>query len=225
MAEDAREPAAPAADGGTAARPDRTAATRQALVKAALALFLERGFKATRMSDVAAAAGLAKGTTYLHFKDKESLFADVLRGVLTETGGRRRIGRPRPDEPTRAFLLRTVPPILRELQASGRFGILYLMAREGPQFPAVADTYHETVIVPVLRLVRIYARRAERRGEVRSDALSRLPIIFVAPAILSALWNNLFGRASPLDVAAVFEGYLDLLFGPAPAGSDGPQQT
>ena len=61
--------------------PAKTAATRQALVEAGLAIFLERGYGATRMSDVAGQAGFGKGTIYLHFADKTVLFSAVLAQV------------------------------------------------------------------------------------------------------------------------------------------------
>lgn len=203
--------------------PAKTAATRRALVDAALATFLEHGFAATRMDDVAARAGLAKGTIYLHFTDKAALFAGVLREVMLRARSGRPAPRPRPDESTRDFLLRAVPPVLRDLQASGRFGVLYLVVAEAPRFPELVDVYRDVAIAPVLRLVLLYAGRAERRGELRTDALSRFPILLAAPAVLAALWNNLFGRAKPLDVAAVFEAYLSLVFhGPAPAGVPAP---
>lgn len=193
--------------------PAKTAATRRALVQAAAASFLEHGFSATRMSDVAERAGVAKGTIYLHFTDKAALFAGVLRGVMLEARAGQRAARPKPDEHTRDFLLRVVPPVLRDLQASGRFGVLYLVMAEGPRFPELADIYRTVAIAPVLRLVRLYAARAERRGELRSNALSRLPLLLVAPAVLAALWNNLFGRTEPLDVAAAFEAFVGLIFG------------
>ncbi len=197
---------------GRGPSPAKTAATRRALVEAALGAFLEDGFEATRMGDVAARAGLAKGTAYLHFASKEALFADVLREVILDARARRPLGRPRPDEPTRDFLMRTMPPALHELQRTGRFRILYVVMTEGPRFPDLTRTYREIVIAPVLRLVRLLATRAERRGELRTDALTRLPMLLVAPAVVTALWNLVFAGDEPLDMAAVAAAYLDLVF-------------
>ena len=89
-----------------------------------------------------------------------------------------------------------------------------LVIAEGARFPELTEIYRSVAIAPVLRLVRIHAARAERRGEVRSDALSRLPMLLAAPVVTGALWNSLFGRDDPLDIAALFGGYLDLLFTP-----------
>jgi len=49
------------------------------LTAAALALFVEKGFAATRLEDVAALAGVSKGTLYLYFDSKEALFKAVIQ--------------------------------------------------------------------------------------------------------------------------------------------------
>lgn len=55
---------------------------REEIVEAAIKLFGRRGFEATRADDIAAAAGLAKGTLYLYFKSKEAIYgATVTRAV------------------------------------------------------------------------------------------------------------------------------------------------
>src|SRR3979411_298891 len=78
-----RSPAMPRA---TAPRPrkraDKSEARRQAIVAAALAEFCARGFAATRLDDVAKRAGVAKGTIYLHFRDKEALFREIVGTLL-----------------------------------------------------------------------------------------------------------------------------------------------
>src|SRR5579862_7279025 len=63
-------------------RTAQAAARREAILAAALDEFSARGFAAARLDDVAARAGVAKGTIYLHFKDKESLFQDLIRSRM-----------------------------------------------------------------------------------------------------------------------------------------------
>ena len=69
-------------------RAERTAERRAAIVEAALDEFIARGFTATRLDDVAKRAGVAKGTIYLHFKDKESMFEELIRTALVPMIGR-----------------------------------------------------------------------------------------------------------------------------------------
>ena len=66
-------------------RARRAAERRAAIVDAALDLFCEKGFAATRIEDVALRAGVAKGTVYLNFADKEALFEGIVRAVITPT--------------------------------------------------------------------------------------------------------------------------------------------
>src|SRR6187397_1166596 len=69
-------------------RAARAAERRQAILDAALDEFVARGFAATRLDDVANRAGVAKGTIYLHFKDKEALFQELIRTALVPLMGR-----------------------------------------------------------------------------------------------------------------------------------------
>ena len=71
--EDERDPATRGASAASN-RAERTAERRAAIVEAAFDEFVARGFTATRIDDIAKRAGVAKGTIYLHFKDKEALF-------------------------------------------------------------------------------------------------------------------------------------------------------
>ena len=63
-------------------RVERAAERRSAIIEAAMDEFIARGFAATRLDDVAKRAGVAKGTIYLHFKDKESMFEELIRTAI-----------------------------------------------------------------------------------------------------------------------------------------------
>src|SRR6185295_14297830 len=69
-------------------RAERAAERRAAIIEAALDEFVARGFTATRLDDIAKRAGVAKGTIYLHFKDKESMFEELIRTALVPLIGR-----------------------------------------------------------------------------------------------------------------------------------------
>src|SRR5215470_3910347 len=60
----------------------RKDARPEEIVNAALEEFVERGFAATRLEDVARRAGVTKGTLYLYFKNKEALFKAVVRQTI-----------------------------------------------------------------------------------------------------------------------------------------------
>src|ERR1700675_522645 len=73
--------ASPSKTPGT--RAIRSLARREAILHAALDEFSARGFAAARLDDVAKRAGVAKGTIYLHFRDKEALFQEIVRSLMT----------------------------------------------------------------------------------------------------------------------------------------------
>src|SRR5262245_47979027 len=81
----APSPQAGAAAQGEHASPraERQAQRREAILAAALDEFSARGFAATRLDDVAKRANVAKGTIYLYFRDKESLFQELVRSMLS----------------------------------------------------------------------------------------------------------------------------------------------
>ncbi|MET0443577.1 MAG: helix-turn-helix domain-containing protein [Pseudorhodoplanes sp.] len=61
----------------------RSQARREAILSAALDEFSGAGYAATRLDDVARRAGVAKGTIYLYFADKETLFQELARSMLS----------------------------------------------------------------------------------------------------------------------------------------------
>src|SRR5574337_1277603 len=68
-------------------REEKSAARREAILAAALNEFSARGFAAARLDDVAKRAGVAKGTIYLHFRDKETLIEEIVRAMLIPVVG------------------------------------------------------------------------------------------------------------------------------------------
>ncbi|WP_375461282.1 TetR/AcrR family transcriptional regulator [uncultured Enterovirga sp.] len=197
--------------------PDRkrasgAAARREAIVSAALAEFSEKGFAATRMDDVAKRAGVAKGTIYLNFTDKQALFEGILQQVLSSAVDRIATERPEPDENTGAFLRRVVVPILAGLPGSSRGEVIRLMISEGARVPDLASIYFRTVMAPGLAALQDLGGRATARGEAGGEVLARFPQLLFAPALVGIVWTSLFDRHLPLDVAGLVEAQLDLIF-------------
>src|SRR5206468_6187946 len=144
---------------------DRVAQTRQQILRAALDSFLEQGFEGTRMADVAARAGLAKGTLYLHFADKAALFEFVLRELVSAPIARF-AAEPAPDgEPVRAFLERLFLPLMRDVEESGRGAVLRLIITEGVRSPELAAMHRRLVIEPAMGAVRRKVEDAVARGD------------------------------------------------------------
>lgn len=181
------------------------------ILDAARAVFLEKGFAAARMDDVAARARVAKGTLYLHFESKEALFKALVASVATPPVEHME-ALLRDDRVESAELLRQAMGILvREILTTDRRFVLRLLLVEGHKFPEVMRFYHEAVISRAMRLISGIARRGVERGEFRHDALARFPQLLAAPMILAVLWEGLFEEVEPLDVEGLLRAQLDLL--------------
>jgi len=183
-----------------------------AILAAALEEFAARGFAATRLDDVARRAGVAKGTIYLYFRDKESLFQELVRTMLSPLVGAIEAA-PLRDLPIRAVVELIVDVFVNEIYPTHRKDVIRLIVAEGPRFPKLAEFYYREVIARVLPIVRARLALAVERGELKHDALARFPQLLVAPALLSILWSGLFGRFAPLDVRELMHAHVDLLFG------------
>lgn len=210
--------------GGSAPRGRARASRRNerhaAILAAALAEFAARGFAATRLDDVARRAGVAKGTIYLYFRDKEALFQELVRTMLSPLVGAIAAA-PLRDLPIRAVVEMIFDVFVNEIYATHRKDVIRLILAEGPRFPKLAEFYYREVIARVLPVIRARLALAVERGELAHDALARFPQLLVAPALLAVLWSGLFGRFAPLDARELMGAHLDLLFGKgsAPKGS------
>jgi AcrR family transcriptional regulator len=193
------------------ARAQRRGERREAILAAALEEFAARGFAAARLDDVARRAGVAKGTIYLYFRDKESLFQELVRTMLSPMVGV--IEAAPADLPVRAVAETIVDLFVREIYGTRRKDVIRLIISEGTRFPKLAEFYYREVIARVLPAMRALLTRAVERGELPHDALARFPQLLVAPGLVAILWNGLFGRFAPLDVRDLMRAHLDLIFG------------
>jgi AcrR family transcriptional regulator len=185
---------------------------REAILAAALAEFSARGFAATRLDDVAQRAGVAKGTIYLYFHDKESLFQELIRSRLSPVVETIEAAFAH-DLPVRAVAQQAVELFVREIYGTSRKDVIRLVISEGPRFPKLAEFYHREVLSRIIAAVRGVLERAAERGELPSRKLIRFPQLLAAPGIVAIVWNALFEKLDPIDVRALMLAHLDLLFG------------
>jgi AcrR family transcriptional regulator len=190
-------------------RAAKSEARREAIVKAALAEFCARGFAATRIDDVAARAGVAKGTIYLHFEDKAALFREIVTTMLVPLVTT--LETPPPDIPIREVLGRFFDLFIEEVYVTERRNVIRLVMTEGPRFPELAEFHYRNVVSRAIAAMRALLVRAKARGELKDDTLIRFPQLVVAPALVAIIWSGLFDRFAPLDVAALMRAHLDLL--------------
>ena len=113
-------------------------------------------------------AGVAKGTIYLHFADKETLFQELIRAELSPVVGML-VHASHADVPLRQVTGQLIEVFVREIFETRRKDVIRLVLTEGPRFPKLAEFYYREVISRALRsdphhaAARLRARRAEVR--------------------------------------------------------------
>ena len=169
------------------------------ILAAALALFAERGFAATRLDDVALRAGVTKGTLYLYFPNKEELFEAVVRQAVVPSIEWGEALLDKPDEPA-ALLFERLMRSWAELALSPAGAIPKIIVSEAGNFPELARFYREEVIDRGMGLMRRVLRLGVERGEFRApDDFDNAVRCVCAPIVLAMLWRHSLGRHEQVD--------------------------
>ena len=171
----------------TVKRERRKEARPGELLDAALDLFVEKGFAATRAEEVAARAGVSKGTLFLYFQSKEELFKAVVRenisGRLTEWNAEFEAF----EGDTADMLTYCMNTWWERVGATKASGITKLMMSEAKNFPDLAAFYQSEVVQPGQALIRRILQRGMDRGEFRPLNLDYAVYSVIAPMIYLVL--------------------------------------
>ena len=185
------------------------------LMAAALELFVERGFVGTRLDDVAARAGVSKGTLYLYFDSKEALFKAVIQeGIvpILEEGA----GLVDGFEGSTADLLRAlIGEWWQRIGNTHLAGVPKLMISEAGNFPELATYYHDAVIMRGRDLMRRTLQRGIASGEFRAvDVETAIDVIF-APVLMMVIWRYSLGACcgTAHDPQTYLNTHFDLALG------------
>lgn len=196
----------------THSRQRRKEARPAELLAAALELFVEKGFVGTRLEDVAARAGVSKGTLYLYFDSKEALFKAVIQEGMVpilEQGA----GLVDGFKGSAADLLRTlIGEWWQRIGNTALAGVPKLMISEAGNFPELANYYHDTVIVRGRDLMRRALQRGIASGEFRVvDVETAIDVIF-APVLMMVIWRYSLGACcgTAHDPQVYLTTHLDL---------------
>lgn len=179
------------------------------LLDAALQLFVEKGFAATRVEEVAALAGVSKGTLFLYFPSKEELFKAVVRENLA---GRFPEWNEELDhfEGSSAELVRHCLHTWWERVGMTRAsGITKLVMSEAGMFPEIAAFYQKEVIEPGHDLIRRVLQRGMDRGEFRPLSLDYAIYSLIAPMIFLLMWKHSMAPCCPASEAIDPIGFID----------------
>ncbi len=196
------------ATAGSHKRERRKDARPGELLAAALDLFVEKGFAATRAEEVAQRAGVSKGTLFLYFASKEELFKAVVRENITAHY-------PQWHDHIRSFEGSTADMLhgcmlswWSSVGDTKALGITKLMVSEGANFPELAAFYFQEAIAPGQALIRSILERGIARGEFRAVDLKHSVHALIAPMLYLMLWKHSAATALPPEARLSPPDYL-----------------
>lgn len=190
------------------------------ILEAALAVFAERGYAATRMDEIAHRAGVTKGTIYLYFNSKDAVFESLVRESIGTTLANL-VTQAARFEGSAADLLRLMlRGIGNFLGTSDRVVLPKIIVAEAGNFPVLAQFYRREVIDRGLALLQSVIARGIAQGEFRELAPQHVARLCVAPLLLAAIWRTTFADQddAPYDIVGLIETHIDVLLTGISAG-------
>jgi TetR/AcrR family transcriptional regulator len=166
------------------------------LLDAALDLFVEKGFSATRADEVAARAGVSKGTLFLYFQSKEDLFKAVVRENIANKFPTWQEEFTTFEGSSADMLRYAMTSWWERIGKTRASGITKLVMSEAQNFPEIAEFYQEEVIKPGNAMIRRILERGVQSGEFRDLDLEQAVHIIVAPMIFLMMWKHSMGACA-----------------------------
>lgn len=183
------------------------------ILAAALEEFVERGYAATRLEDVARRAGVTKGTMYRYFAGKSELFQAVVRSSVVPQieAFERVIAESQGD--SRELLVRFANGWMEKIYRSPVAGLAKLVTAEAANFPELARFYQDEVIERAIRAVKRVLTRGIERGEFRPVDVDAAAFVLRAPFILASIWKHSMNHLEShrLDERRLVETYLEMM--------------
>jgi AcrR family transcriptional regulator len=191
----------------------RPSARPEEILKAALQTFVERGFAATKLDEVAARAGVSKGTLYLYFPNKEQLFQAAVRDAVMP-----------PIVAAEQAVSEHTGPALELLQHLFKRwaqvvldpvlgGIGKLVIAEATNFPDTARFYMKEVVLRIRQVFQQVVERAIANGEIRDLSAELVVRELMTPVLFISVWRHSLGchEPKPLDIPLFLQTHLDVV--------------
>jgi AcrR family transcriptional regulator len=183
------------------------------IIDAALALFVEKGFAATRLDDVAERAGLSKAAIYLYFDDKIALFQGVIRQAIGSNLGMVEAMLATHRGPVAELLPRILEFMASRIEETPMASVAKLVIAESRAFPEIGRFYLEEVIGRALPLMESLIARGIAQGEFRKVDPGLTVRSIIGAMLLAIIWRTVFEPigAEKVDVRALARHHADLM--------------
>jgi AcrR family transcriptional regulator len=192
-------------------RAQRKAQRPQEILEAAFEEFVERGYVATRIEDIAKRIGVTKGTIYFYFETKERLFEEMIRHISVPfsdvSAGAKNLSGPYSLR-IRAFIRLFYDRIVMDRNTRE---LLRFVLTEGSRFPHVVDRNHDEFIRPLIEAARDILEAGVAAGEFRNAPAIKIPDAAIGATMMLSVWQMLFADRKPQDVEAFFEAHVDVI--------------
>lgn len=181
------------------------------ITAAALKLFSERGFAATRLDDVAEAAGVSKATIYLYFESKEELFKAIVRDLAVARIGAVETLVDTFEGPSAELVRRLIGTLAGVVAVPELRAMIKVVISEAGNFPDIAAFYRDEVALRGLRNVARIIQRGIDRGEfLPCDPTSTAQSI-IFPLLMNAIARETFGPMPEFEPTKVFPNHIEFV--------------
>jgi AcrR family transcriptional regulator len=192
-------------------REQQKEARRVAIIDAALEEFTAQGYTATKLDDVAVRAGIGKGTIYLYFDSKESLFEEVVRRTLFP-------GRDMAKKHFAEFegsasdqLAYHFRNMYAYMQNEKVAALCAMVMGEAVRFPALSRFFYNEVISHTKPIFRGVISKGVRSGEFKPDAEKVYNQMLISPVMIGCFWNLQFGEMETINMQDYAEVHIDFM--------------
>ncbi|MFO7603470.1 MAG: TetR/AcrR family transcriptional regulator [Gammaproteobacteria bacterium] len=181
------------------------------ILDAALALFTEKGFAASRIDDVAARAGVAKGTVYVYFDSKDALFKAMVKRKLGPQLERAEHLVNTHQGSAAALLEKLARQWWHALQHTDLSGLPKLIVAEAGNFPELASFFVENVVQRVRGLVARIIQQGMASGEFRQTSAVEAARVFTSAIVFASIWQHSLAPydSIPFDSEAYLQIHLE----------------
>lgn len=181
------------------------------ILAAALKIFAEKGFTATKLDEVAKAAGVSKGTIYLYFDSKEAIFKAVVVEYVLPKISEAEHHAEHYNGPIKDFLIQLVEQWWLNVGQSDLGGLPKLIIAEAGNFPELAKFYLENVIQRMRHFIANLIELGIERGEFRQCDSKYVARLFLAPMVFAAIWERSLAQYDEsYDVKQYLDTHLDI---------------
>ncbi|HKA58817.1 MAG TPA: TetR/AcrR family transcriptional regulator [Gemmatimonadales bacterium] len=190
----------------------RKDARPEEIITAALFVFADRGFAATKLEDVARKAGVTKGTIYLYFENKDALFKALIRQTIVPVIAKGEAIAQAFTGSARELFERLIREYWRLVGETSLASIPRLMIGEASNFPELARFYYEEVVTRGHRLMAGVLERGMKAGEFKKLDLGIATKLAMAPLMHAVVARRAFAHCMPegFDVAGYLDSHIDL---------------